>query len=324
MGESELLVAYLAVGEDAHRRGHVFERMEKRIAPDGDLAFDEEIFTGQGAAGDAIVGACSTPPVICSRRLVVVREADKLAQEAVDAIISYLAEPCETTVLYLDAAKLAKNTRLYKALAQVGKRAGGTSIVDCAPKKARELPSIVRSFAAARHAQIDAPAAALLVDLVGEDTVRLDAEVERLVAVLGEGSVITEDVVRAQVAPSAEPKPWLLADALAARDARRCLELVARMPSASPYGLLPRCTATIRELIVAKELAGSPTSAIAAELGKPEWMVRGHAANARRFTLAELEDALSSAAATEAAMKSGADPAAAFERWMLDVCAGGR
>ena len=323
MADAKLLCAYLVVGADAHKREHAFERMQRRIADGGELAFDEEVFAGGAVEGDDVVASCVTLPVLCPRRLVVVREADKLSKQAVDAIVAYLDSPCDTTVLYLEADKLAKNTRLYKSVAAVGRAAGASSVVDCAPKRARELPETVRAFAASRHASIDADAARLLIDFVGEDTVRLDAEVERLTAVLGAGAHITVDVVRREVAPSAEPKPWLLGDALAARDARRCMQLLSRMPSQSPYGLLPRCTSTVRELIIAKEMEGAPLAALASELGKSEWMVKSHPANARRWSASELEGALVSAAATEAAMKGGTDPQAAFERWLLSVCAAG-
>lgn len=316
MADKALIAAYLVVGEDAHKRQHVFERMEKRIGALGDLDFNEDVFLGATADAGVLVTALSTPPFLCDYRLVVVKDAEKLPAPVVDALVAYLAAPCPTTVLYLDAAKLAKNTRLYKACAKLGKNA----IVDCAPKKARDLPATVRDFAASKGALITPQAADELIGLVGEDTVHLDAELTKLVAALGKGATIDVADVRKHVVASAEPKPWLLSDALAARDATRCLQLLGRMPSQSPYGLLPRCVQLLRELLVAQELSGQPAGALAAELGKPAWMVKNHQRWARGFSARELEGALVAAAECEARMKSGADAQRSFECWLLQTC----
>ena len=67
------------------------------------------------------------------KRLVHVRNADKLKKTDSEAIISYLKSPCETTVLLLEAEKLAKNTRLYKAIAAID--SGRSSIALLLPLK---------------------------------------------------------------------------------------------------------------------------------------------------------------------------------------------
>lgn len=69
-------------------------------------------------------------------RLVEVRAADKLKKADAEQLVSYLGSPNGSTVLALVAEKLAKNTRLYKAVAAAGK----TAVIDCAPLKRYELP----------------------------------------------------------------------------------------------------------------------------------------------------------------------------------------
>lgn len=316
MAGQGFLAAYLVVGEDARKRQHVFARMESRISALGDLDFNEDVFSGPSCDGAALLTACNTPPFACEYRLVVVKDAEHLPKAVADALVDYLGAPNATTVLYLEAAKLGKNTRLYKACAEVGKQA----VIDCTPRKARDLPAKVRDFAASRGAAITPAAAQELVSLVGEDTMRLDAEIAKIVAAVGKGATIGLSDVKENVAATAEPKPWDLTDALAARDARRCLSLRARMPSQSPYSLLPRCVTTLRELLVAKDLSGRGTAALASELGKPAWMVKNHQRWASGFTSRELEGALVSAAECEAGMKSGGDADLLFDCWMLSVC----
>ena len=79
-------------------------------------------------------------------------------------------------MLALEAEKLAKNTRLYKAVAAVGKSA----VIECIPLKKKELPHTVRSMAVSHGTTFTEGAANALVELVGENTVHLDSEIAKI------------------------------------------------------------------------------------------------------------------------------------------------
>lgn len=316
--QDTLLPVYLVVGEDALKRDAVMKRLRSRIAALGDLSFNSDEFGGDTAAGDDIVTACNTMPFASPVRLVEVRAADKLKKADAEALVAYLSSPSEATVLALVADKLAKNTRLYKAVAAYGK----TAVIDCAPLKAYELPKTVRALAVGHGVTFTEGAAAKLVELAGEDTVRLDSEVRKIALAHRGTDAVNEHEVVALVSRTAEVKPWEFVDAFAARDVRKCLLYRARMKSESPYSLLARCTSRLRELVCARCMAerGNPR-ATAAALKLPDWRVKNHAAWARGFSSAELRRAIVSARDTERAMKSGADPEAAFMEWVLEVTA---
>lgn len=317
MADNDFLPAYLIVGADELKREFVLGRLVERMAKLGDLDFNKDVFEGAAATPDELVGACNTLPFMSERRLVIVHNADKLKKPASEALVSYLEAPNDTTVLALVAEKLAKSTRLHKAVAKIGKNA----IIDCAPKSARELPAQVRQFASSRQVSITQAAAEELISLIGESTVHLDGEIAKMAVALGKGATIDVPEVQTYVARVAEPKSWHLADAMAARDARACAELLARMSTQSPFGLLTMCVNRIRDLLVAKELSGQGAGAIASALGKPEWQVKNLPCWADGFSEPELEAALVSAASCDQAMKTGADQQLAFERWVLEVCA---
>ena len=136
-----LLPAYLINGEDQLKRETVLKRLRSRLEAMGDLDFNCDTFDGKDALGGDIVAACNTMPFGIDKRLVIVRNADDLKKADSEALVAYLASPADFTVLALLANKLAKNTRLYKAAAAVGPKA----VIDCAPRKAYELPSQVRA-----------------------------------------------------------------------------------------------------------------------------------------------------------------------------------
>lgn len=316
MADNDFLPAYLIVGADELKREFVLDRLNERMAKLGDIDFNKDVLSGGALSVDELVSACNTLPFMSEKRLVVVNDADRLKKPVQEAIVTYLESPSETTVLALVAEKLAKNTRLYKAIAQIDKKA----VIECAPQSARELPNQVQKFASSKGVTITRPAAEELISLIGESTVHLDGELDKLAIALGKGAVIDVDEVQAYVARVAEPKPWHLSDALSARDARTCAILLARMNAQSPFGLLAMCVNRIRDLLVAKDMQGQGTGALAQALGRPDWQVKNYPRWADGFTEAELEAALVSAAACDQAMKTGADKNAVFERWVLDTC----
>ena len=174
--EAPLLPVYLIVGEDALKRDTVMKRLRARLSSMGDLSFNADEFDGETAQGGDIVTACNTVPFASPVRLVEVRAADKLKKADAEQLVSYLGSPNGSTVLALVAEKLAKNTRLYKAVAACGK----TAVIDCAPLKRYELPRTVRSMAVTHGVTLTEGAAVKLVDLVGEDTVHLDSELKKI------------------------------------------------------------------------------------------------------------------------------------------------
>ena len=311
--EAPLLPVYLIVGEDALKRDTVMKRLRARLSSMGDLSFNADEFDGETAQGGDIVTACNTVPFASPVRLVEVRAVDKLKKADAEQLVSYLGSPNGSTVLALVAEKLAKNTRLYKAVAACGK----TAVIDCAPLKRYELPRTVRSMAVTHGVTLTEGAAVKLVDLVGEDTVHLDSELKKIALAHRGTDAVNEHEIVDMVSRTAEVKPWEFVDAFAARDVRKCLLYLGRMDSVSPHALLAMCTTRLRELVCARSMAdrGNPRG-VAAALKAPDWRVKNHVNWARGFTAAELRRAIISSRDTERAMKSGADPRSAFLDWV--------
>lgn len=313
-GTGGFLAAYLIVGEDELKRRTVVARLRDRIGALGDLEFNRDEFDGERASGEAIVAACNTLPFASKLRLVEVTSADKLVKVDSEAIVEYLKAPNPTTVLALSSVKLAKNTRLYKAVAAIDKKA----VIDCAPMKRYELARALRSMAVGHGFTLTQAAADKLIDLIGEDTVALDSELEKLALACEGSNAVTDRDVAMLVTRTAEAKPWELVDAFAARDARQCAVVLPLLSSTSPYALIGMCTSRLRELACAKSLEKrGESSRLAQELKVPGWRVKNHARWAARFTEAELAHAFSTARDCERAMKSGTDPDSAFREWLF-------
>lgn len=322
--QTALLPAYAAVGSDALKSARVLEKMDARLVEaGGDPDFDREVLEGDKVADAALLrSALDTLPFLGPFRLVVIKDVDKAPRDIAEAIVSYLGNPCATTVLMMTAAKLAKTTRLYKAVA----KGGASAIIDCTPKKGYELAPHVVEMARAHGISLDHEAADTLVRLLGESTVLIDNELRKLAASYPGGRVGAAQVA-AMVPRVAEIKPWDFTDALGRRDPALASRLYAQMPDKETYPLFLSSVSFIRELLCAKVLdARRQQDQLAAEVGalrgRPvqAWQVKNHIAWSRRYTLAELSGALKSAAECDGRLKSGSDKDGAFLAWVLSFC----
>ena len=312
-----LLPAYLVVGGDQLKRETATRRLKARL-DEGLAAFnlDERTASADIDPTDVAI-SLNTLPLGDGFRLVMIHDANRLPKPVSETIISYLENPNPGCVLCLVAEALARNTRLYKAVAKVGKR----SVIDCTPIKARDLPNYLVRHAAAKGLSIDVRAASELVSRVGENTTLLDRQLTTLGELCAETGRISLGDVERNVPRTAEVKPWEFLDKVAAGDASRALELYRHMQNPSQVALLSLLTRRVRELVCARALIDrGQARQLASELGRQEWQVRSVAQAARRFTMAQLVSCLGACARCERELKGGADAETAFVSLVLFVC----
>lgn len=317
MAGTSLLPAYLVVGSDELKRSHAVARMKKRLEASGlaDFNLDERDMSKEQTPED-VLSSLNTFPMGADFRLVILRPCDRLPKAMSEMLVDYLKNPSSTTVLLLVAEKLAKNTRLYKAVAKIDKKA----IVECAPKKRWELPQQVRSMATAHGKAITQGGAEELVSRVGESTRMLDNELKKLASMV-EGGEITQADVERFVVRTAEPRPWDILDAVSARNLPKALSLLRMMPQRQEIVLYSLLTTRIRELIYAKALdARGEGSTLARALGLQSWQVKNHLRWARGFKMSELLGALESAVDVELALKGSQTSDVALIRWVTQIC----
>lgn len=311
---AELLPAYLIVGADELKRSSAVKRLRSHVPEDlADFNLDEL----EGATiedPEQLVSSAQTMPFCADFRLVIVNGAENLCKPVSEAVVSYLKDPNPQCVLCLVAEKLAKNTRLYKAVAKVGPH----SVIDCAPLKRWELPPYVVKLAQKRGLSMDNAAAQELLERVGESTVALDNQIATLAELVGDTGRITLGDVEANVAQIAEVSPWAFADAVCERNAPRAMEMLNLMKAPSLVFLHSVLVGRLRELVCAKSLdARGAASGLAHELGRQSWQVKNHVRWSRAFGEEELASLLGQAAACERALKGSSDSDAAFTRFVL-------
>ena len=319
--EKQLLPVYLFAGADTLKRESLLTRLMKRVEKQSDLTLNSQIFdASQVRDSNDVIDACNTMPFAATLRLVVVKNVDKASKQLVDALVTYCKTPSPTSVLVLEAEKLAKSSRLMSAVIKLDPKA----YIDCSEKKRSELPTLIQSMARAHGATMTADAANRLIELVGTSTVALDSAVKKtvlFVTALGRTNINRNDIGTV-IARSAQRSPWELVDAFAGKHRGTAFELLCEMTDESPVNLLALCVMRIRELLSIKALQKrgyASERAIAEAFSRPDWQIRRLLQAAQVYSSAELRALLAKAAETDKKMKSGTDPLLLFSLFILEA-----
>ena len=207
---------YYFFGEDDFlKQGAVRDLVAAAVDP-ATRDFNLEQRRGPELDAEALDALLGTPPMLAERRVVVIREVDKLRKDARALLDRHLKHAAPDTVLLLVAPAGAK--------ADKGLAGRGTA-VEFAPLTAdRVLKWVHHHASTVLDRQITAAAAALLIEAAGADLAQLAVELEKLASY--SAATIDEDAVSAIVGVRRGESLGALLDAVAARDATTALELV--------------------------------------------------------------------------------------------------
>lgn len=318
---SDLKHVYLIFGSEDLLLEQAIDRLKRRFSDAGDLEYNFQVFEGDSTTADDVIAAANTLPFMADKRLVVLRHADKMNAVELGILAQYAADPNPTTTLVLVAEKMAKNLKIYKAIAATG----GASEYK-APKKS-EVPRIVVDMFAARGKSLGLDAAEVLVRGVGYDLRRISIEMDKILAYTGEREKLSRADIEAVVSTTAPASVFDMLDAVGARDCRTALRVLENLLSGgeSIYGIHAMSLRHVRQLLQARALLDRPDAqrspdAIARAIGMSPWQAKNIIRQAQRFTAGELVAALRNAAVGEAQMKTSRDPRLVFERWLIGIC----
>lgn len=311
---------YLIAGGDRPKIQRALRRLRDRIGNDA-----TEVLSAFDSTGADAAAACNSLGLFGGgRRLVLVSDVDRWKAADVKAVAAYLGSPAPDTVLALVAEETKKDSPLAKACAKVG-----DVLIYDVPK--RRLPDWVAKQFAERGVQVEAEAARVLVELVGEDPEALAGEIDKLTTWSG-GEAIGVREVEQLAAASAQVPGYELTDAWGRRDLAATLAACQLLLERSPdppsrsvpalVGMLVGHVGRVRSVQVHVD-AGLSAREIASRLKRHPFYVEKLVGQARNYGVDELRDAIVCLAALDHAIKGGSRLAVdlELERTLIEITA---
>jgi DNA polymerase-3 subunit delta len=206
--------------------------LAERTLDEAERAFNLTVVYGRDTAVGAIINTARQMPMMGSRQVVIVREAQQLRK--IEELQLYTANPSPSTILVLchKEKNLDKRTQLYKH-----SQAKGVVFESVRPRD-YEIREWLGAFVARRGLKADPKALEMLVEHLGMEISKISNELSKLLLALPEGTTrLTPDVVENGTGFSRDFNNFELCKAVCARSEARAMTIAdnfARNPKEHP------------------------------------------------------------------------------------------
>ena len=218
---------YLVKGDDPSLVGQATHALCEQLVGGGDQSLMVEEFGGPGVDQfdlGAVIDACTTPPFLVERRIVVVRDAGQLDASDAKRLADYLEDPLPTTALILVGGGGTVPQSLTKVIGTAG------AVVDTTVGRGNKARSQwLADHLSGAPVRLDGPAVARLSEHLGGDVGRLEGLLETLAAAYGTGATVTSADLEPFLGEAGSLAPWDLTDAIDGGETAKALSVLRRM-----------------------------------------------------------------------------------------------
>ncbi len=310
----------LFVGPEALLIDEALSHLTARLLPDPGLRdLNRHLFHGGDDSAESILEAARGLPLLAERRLVIVRDAERILPKEGERLAEYVKSPSVSTCLALVADSIDARRALFRAIPQA-------AIVEARPLGARALPAWLRQRAKEAGVELTPEAANLLVELAGEEAMMLAGELEKAILYAGSGRVGVDEI-RAVLGVERSRSIFELTNGLLRRDVAAALGVVGKLlaEGEEPLGLLGMVTRELRFIWQVKRwtAAGKRQDEIARLARRPAAVLEGALARAEATPATELRRGLERCWEVEGRLKSGTpSPQGELEMLLYELCRG--
>ena len=221
---------YLLFGKEHYYIDELCRLIQEQALPPEERDFGQVVYYGADVTPAQVVSVARQFPMMVSRQVVVVKEAQQM--DGIEELGVYLDAMMPTTVLVVcfktnnDIARskgrnIDKRTSFYKKACSVGVVFESEQIPDY------RMPRWIEEYFASRGLKISPDAAALLAEFAGVDIAKIVMETDKLVKVLPPDTpLVTSADIAANVGMSRDYSAFELTKALSLKDAPRCYRIV--------------------------------------------------------------------------------------------------
>jgi len=218
--------AYLVRGDDASVIAQAVRSLLEDLVGDRNAALVVEEHGGSSADEldiGAVVDACTTPPFLVDRRVVVVRDAGRLSAADGHRLVEALRDPGPSNIVVLVGTGGTVPQAVVKAVAASG------TVIDAAVGTGRDRSRWLGEHLKDGPVRLSSGAAKRLSEHLGDDLGRLAGILDTLAAAYGDGGTVGEEQLEPFLGEAGAVPPWELTDAIDVGATARALAALHRM-----------------------------------------------------------------------------------------------
>ena len=223
---------YLLMGEEPYFIDRISEMLSACVLSEEERAFNLTIVYGKDSSVGTIVNICRQVPMMGSRQVIIVKEAQSLRK--IEELSVYTSSPVASTILVLchKGKNIDKRTALYKSCL-----AHGTVLESVRPRD-YEIKSWLSDFIRRKGLDMETKAVDMITEHLGTDIGKISNELDKLVLSLPQDTKkVTPEHVEQNIGISKDFNNFELCKAVTTRNLPKALAIAdnfARNPKQHP------------------------------------------------------------------------------------------
>lgn len=294
---------YFFCGEESFLIDEVVDVLVEQAVDPAMKEFNLDVIHGNEIDGKKIVSLASSYPMMSDRRVVIIRDFDRVnGKEAVEA---YIDHSSESTTLVLISGTPDFRKKPYITFKKAG------IVREASLLRDYETTAWIESRLKKLKRSMEPAAVQLLYSYVGSSLRELSNEIEKLLLFVGEEAVITVKDVEHVVGVSREFSPFELANKIGEKNIVKAMEIAERLISSgeSLVGIIAGLTQHFIKLWKLKDgmRLNKGEQELASLVSAHPYYLKSYLAQAKNYLPAELENVFVLLAEADLAAKSSGD-----------------
>lgn len=298
--------SYVIVGQEAYLAQGAMRLIREKVCGTSSDDLSCRSFIAKEAKPADVIDTLRTVPFLSSRVLVIVRDAEAMPKDLIEAISAYIERPVDTSVLAVVGSKIDGRTRLMQVAADHG------AVVECKPLYADRVPDWINIEVKKNGKQISREAARFLADMVGNDLGQLAQAIDRIILYVGDKKTVDLSDIEHSIAETHQHTIFELTDAVGERRLSKAVSLLNNIleNGGAPVLTLNMLARHFRILSKAKEISGRmrDKAEIAKYLGVHPFYAANYMNQAKNFSSAELKSGFRTLHRCDRSLKSSRIP----------------
>ena len=237
-------------GEERFFHDQLLQNIENAVFTNkADKDLNYHLYYGTEISLSDLLSTCLSYPMLSDRKLVVVKEFDKLQITDQESFQKYLDNPQSTTILVLLAERFNR-TKLYLNILQK------SVVIKCKKMSETEIFQWTTAKLNETNIKADKETISFLVENTGTNLLRLSLEIEKIISFLEHGQSLTLDLISQITGFAREVNIFNFQKVLATKNLKSSLKIGSHLLEQGEFlaGILPAIFTFFRRMWVVKEL----------------------------------------------------------------------
>ncbi len=223
---------YFLMGEESYYIDKISDFIEKNVLSEEEKGFNQMVLYGRDVSIEDIVSNAKRFPMMAERQVVIVKEAQDLSR-TIENLVSYAENPQPSTVLVIcyKYKTLDKRKKLSKTIQKHGVLLESKKLYE------NQVGDWIRRILSGKSYTIEPKATLMLIEFLGTSLSKINNELEKLLLILPEGSLITAAHVEDNIGISKDFNNFELRKAIGEKDilkANRIIYYFSQNPKNNP------------------------------------------------------------------------------------------